>query len=609
MVAQVVAAGAEVAVEGAVAAIEEVTGVVAEITGSVDEASVSIANLGEKAPSRLDKLKEGFKSVGEAAKKTAEQIVDVFPGLEGLKNFTSLSGLSKLAQGFASFSDDLEQASRRIGMNTQSLAAWHAAAKAAGMTTKQFDDGMAKSQDAIRAAAHGEAPETAAMMHKLHVRTAHNRDGSIDYLTTQQRLMTAIHRMPNVVDQRDAAETAGMTDWLPMMQQGTWNDDKAKAYRRGLVPTEEEVARAKAFKDDISDLSDSVEDFGNRIGSALMPVLDPVIKKMSEWLDAHRAQIADQISTAVQKFVNWVSNIDWDRIGNFAEKAFNTLKNIAEEIAVVIGAISFAGLIAGAVSLVGVLMPLAATVLPAVLAGLELLAPAVLAVGAAWGALKLAKWVGVPGMGGPKAANDLPKGVNDVREGRWGAAFTHLPLGDFARASLARVFGKSNTQAAGAIEKRHAEDGNKPAGGQKTWQAIADSSANYVAGQALFGTTKQYRDMLDARRQRPGDAAATFNDDAYGFGPLAFSSIGRRPLGPVAPQGSPVQSPLSGTAPAWPLGNAPTGTVTPPAGEVALRVTFDNVPAGTRVEARSPSGAHFPTKINYAMGGDMRGLP
>ncbi|WP_183085103.1 hypothetical protein [Trinickia fusca] len=616
-------------VDGVVAAAESVTGVVEDITGSVEKASGSVTELGEKAPSRLDKLKEGFKSIGEAAKKAGEQIVGVIPGLEGLKDFTSLSGLSKLAQDFGKFSADLDLASRKIGMNTQSLAAWHAAAKAAGMTTKEFDDGMSKSQDAIRAAAHGEAPETAAMMRKLHVRTAHNRDGSIDYLTTQQRLMTSIHRMPNVVDQRDAAEKTGTADWLPMMQQGTWNEDKAEAYRRGLVPTSEEVARAKDFNDDVDKLTESVEDLGNRIGFALMPVLDPVVKKLAQWFDANRAQIADQIATAVQKFVNWMSNLDWDKIGGMASSVYNALggaKGVAIAIAAisfagpiasalkligaltslvtaVLPAISFSGLIAGASSLIGMLTSLAATVLPEVIAAMApLLAPVALVAGLSWGALKVAKWAGLPD-------TNVAKGADDVRGGQWLAASAHLPLGDFVQALLAKASGKSNDEIAQMLKASQAQDGKAPASKPQAGQLAPDSNAGYAADQTMFGTTKPYRDMLNAKRQGTGGAEAAFNESLLGIGPSGLLLTGRRPLGPVAPQGAPVQSPLSGTAPAWPIGNAPAATVARPAGEVALRVTFDNVPAGTRVEARSPSGAHFPTKINYAMGGDMRGLP
>ena len=51
-----------------------------------------------------------------------------------------------------------------------------------------------------------------------------------------------------------------------MIQNGTWDADKARAYKKSLVPTDAEIQKAKTFWENVNDLKDSVA--GLEIGRA-----------------------------------------------------------------------------------------------------------------------------------------------------------------------------------------------------------------------------------------------------------------------------------------------------------------------------------------------------
>ena len=362
----------------ATAVVKKIQDALGKITGPIDKVQKRAASMGDVGQAGLTKLRKGMDGVANSASKVVDKIVEIIPGLTAIGGAASIAGLSALATKFGNFGFGLNKSSKLLGMNAQDLAAWHVAAKRAGVSAEEFDSSMAGSQGAIRGAAFGADPHAMVMLQKMGVQIQHNKDGSIDYLSTQQKIMAALAKQPSVQGQRDAANALGMGALLPMIQQGTYAADKARAIRKGLVPTPEEIARATAFHQDINDLEDSVTGLGNSIGSKIIPVLDPLITGFAKWLDAHRVEIADAIANAVQKFADWIKSIDWNEVVSKMNKLFDSMGGI-KGIAIAIAAITFAGPIGGVLSLIGALTRLSTIALPAAIVQFGLLAAAGLA--------------------------------------------------------------------------------------------------------------------------------------------------------------------------------------------------------------------------------------
>ena len=628
--------------DAATATVKKIQAALSKVTDPVDKAQKRVGKFGDMGQASLAKLHKSFGKVANSASKVVDKIVEIIPGLTAIGGAASLAGLSALATKFGEFGFSLNKSSKLLGMNAQDLAAWHVAAKRAGVSAEEFDSAMSGSQMAIRGAANGADPHAMTLLQKMGVQIARNKDGTVDYYATQMRLMKAIPKLKTVEAQRDVAGSFGMGGLLPMLQQGTYDADKARAMREGLVPTDAEIAKAKAFNEDVSDLRGSAEGLGNSIGSALIPVLDPVVKKMSAWLNAHRAEIAEKISAAVQKFVNWISSINWDDVTSKAKALWDNLggvKGVVETIA----AIKLVGPISSVLSLITNLTKLTTMTIPR-------------AVGA------LARLGGSPIIAGILAmthSEDLNTGEDDYLKAhqakpgqKWdgdsvgnqhaavAAAATKDPKTAHAMA-LMQSLGWTKAQAAGIVANLWTESNlnsnivgdHGAAYGIGQWHADRQAQFKAWAGHDIRGSSldEQLRfvnyDLREGANWSAGRRlhAATTSDDSGRIvshyyerprnvaeemdkrGSLANAIAGVAPQGSLAAsqaQGGSTDAPQASQDDAANSRVAAMQQAAPTLQQHTVTFDFKNVPAGARVDAKSPDGGYLPTKINYAMSGN-----
>lgn len=628
--------------DAATATVNKIKAALSKVTEPIDKAQKRVGSLGDVGQANLMKLQKGLTGVARAAGGVVDKIVEIIPGLTAIGGAASLAGLSALAVKFGNFGFGLTKSSKLLGVNARDLAAWHVAAKRAGVSADAFDSSMGGSQMAIRAAAYGADPHAMMILQKMGVQIQRNNDGSIDYLTTQQRIMDALSKQKSVQGQREAAGALGMDGLLPMIQQGTWNDDKARAARKGLVPTSDELERAARFHRDINDLEDSVSGLGNTIGSRIIPILDPLVNGFAKWLDANRVQIAEKIGVAVQKFANWISQIDWDAVATKAKNFFDAIGGI-KGVAIAIAAITFAGPISGVLSLIASLTTLATVTVPAAataLAGLAT-APVMAAILALLHSKNLntgedaeiAKHQAQPGQ--EWGGDQIGKQHREVA-----AAAMKDPKTAAAIASL-QSMGWTKSQAAGLVSNLWTESNLRPnvvgdnghayGAGQwhedrqkdfKDWAGhdIHGSSLdeqirflnydlrygkNWSAGRRLHSTTtaEEAGRIVSKFYERPQNVDLEMNKRGSLANALATGVL------PEVADGQTSQT-EAGDSPhdarvASMQGSAPDGQHDARVAQLqqtALHVTFSNVPQGMRVEAKSPDGGYLPTKVNYAMG-------
>lgn len=424
--------------DDATAVINRINAALGKVTAPVDKMQKRFERVGSVGRGNIEKLTKGIEQAARAAHTLVDKVVELVPGLAAIGATGTVAGVVGLTNRFGNFGFTLNKTSKLLGMNAQDLAAWHVAAKRAGVSAGEFDSAMATSQSTIRDAAYGSNQAAMGLLQHLHVQIPRNGDGTVaDYQDVQQQIMRALGKIPSVQGQRAAADALGMGALLPMIQQGTYGADKARAMRKGLVPTADELTRATRFKQDINDLEDSVSGLGNSIGSRLVPILDPVVKGFAEWLDKNRSDIADKLSESVQKFVTWLSKVDWNDVSKKAKELWDNIGGV-KTVLITLAAINLAGPIASVLSLVTNLATLTTTTIPAAVGALGTLGAAGIA---AWGALKVAEIAGLPNV-------DKNNGIDDVRKGDWLMASAHLAAGDFLRALAAKGQGKSNDEIA-----------------------------------------------------------------------------------------------------------------------------------------------------------------
>jgi hypothetical protein len=629
--------------DAATATVNKIKAALGKITDPIDKTQKRVGKLGSAGAISLGKVEKGFRNVALSARGVVDKIAEIVPGLSAIGGAASVAGLSALAVRFGSFGFTLNKTSKLLGMNAQDLASWHVAARRAGVSAEEFDSAMNASQMAIRGAANGADPHAMLLLQKMGVQIARNKDGTVDYYSTQMRLMKAIQGQKSVEAQRDVAGAFGMGGLLPMIQQGTYDDDKARAFKQGLVPTADEIAKAKAFNEDISDLRGSVDGLGNSIGSALIPVLDPAVKSVAKWLNANRAQIADKIAAAVQRFVNWISSIDWDKVASKASSFYDAIGGI-KTVAIAIAAITFAGPISGVLSLIAALTRLAMVTVPAAVSALRLLAANPLLAGI----LALIHSENLnSGEDEYLAARQGQTWDGDpVGQRRAAANAKNAPIGDRQRYLFDRLkaAGYTDEQAAGQIGSLMQENGsldpsvvNQKSGAAGFAQWLGPRAKQFAA---MFGHTVDkgtFGEQVDyylwelqntertadqrIRMARTPEQAADIHAHEYERPAANEMNIANRQsyaeqvyakfAGKGAASDAPSEAPVAGGS-----AGAPAPAAAAAAGgadahdarvaemqRTAVHVTFENVPSGVRPEAKSSDGTYLPTKVNYRLDG------
>lgn len=626
----------------ATATVKKIQSALGKITDPIDKVQKKTRSLGEVGQAGLERLHKGLNKVGQAARDVADRVVEIIPGLAALGGAATLAGISALAVKFGNFGFGLNKSSKLLDMNAQDLAAWHVAAKRAGVSAEEFDSSMSGSQMAIRETAMGANPTAMAMLIKMGLQIARNKDGTIDYYETQMRLMKAIPKLKTVEAQRDVAGAFSMGSLLPMLQQGTYAADKARAMRKGLIPTDAEIARAVAFHQNINDLEDSVTGLGNSIGSSLTPVLEPLIIKFSAWLDAHRVEIANKLAEAVQKFSAWIQSIDWDSVSAKAKAFWDAIGGI-KGVLIAIAAITFAGPIAGVVGLIGKLTALTTTVIPAGIGAFAALGLAATAAAAAYTIEKIKDSTEPGHFVGRNAGAPMPTTLRASDTNAALAAGVSQGMHDFFSTQTGHFVSRADSNAhggTGGMEPLGIRNNNPlnmlDHGNEITYatpeEGIAKAAENlrrgyrgltlagiadkWTGGARTGNSPEQMANYVGLMSRGTGLGANDIPDldDNSTVAALIKSQIraenGKQPYSDEQVDAGVRQS--SAGASESPAATSASDDAAHAAQIAALQqhtVTFDfkNVPSGARVDAKSSDGSYLPTKVNYAMGGQNFG--
>jgi hypothetical protein len=637
--------------DAATAIIEKVNQALSKMTGNIEKSGKGTKGISDQARSSLGKLEDSFKKVERSASLVVDKIVEIVPGLAAIGGIGAIGAIS---EKFATFGQKLTTNARLVGMNTRELLKFEYAARRAGQSSESIVSTLSSMQDAIRGAAMGQNPQAMAQLLGWGVNLKRNADGSVanmDEVVLQ--VMDKIGAIKSAPAQRYAAGLFGATGSLPMIQQGQYRADMARANQPGFLPTDEEIAKGEALKKQLADLGQAFDTLTTKMGSDFMPIIGPLVDGFTKILSSSNGRVAAEMAVAFTAMFSVISVI---KIASATAK-FAALGSQLASAAGAAGPVTGAlGAVVGALSTLGV------------------------AAVAAWGALKVAQALGLPDV-------DNKQGAEDVRKGNWLAASTHLPAGDFLRAMAARAAGKSNDDIAASLAAgvNPNAKGGVPAStpAQAAAKAASDavaqaaaSAAQATAPASAVAQTASGALPLGIRSNNPlnvspngqeaiyasaedGIAAATYNlrknyqgltlaqisdkwtggartgnsatqqsnylamlTQGTGLGANAVPDLNNQQL--VAAMLTKQIQAENGTnsGQAWytpdqiaagvtrGFGGRPAMIGTSDAGQSQaaaargggnITVTFDNVPKGTRVEAKTNDGGWMPTRINYSL--------
>jgi hypothetical protein len=660
--------------DAATAIIEKVNQSLSKMTGNTQKLGKQTNDVAGQARSSLGKLEAAFDKAARSASLVVDKIVQIVPGLAAIGGMAGVGAIGAISDKFANFGMNLSNSARLVGMNTRELAKFEYAARRAGQSSESMVSTISSMQDAIRGAAMGQNPQAMAQMLGWGVNLKRNPDGSVanmnDVVLQVMDKIGAIHSAPA---QRYAAGLFGASGSLATIQQGTYRSDMARADRMGLVPTDADIDKGQQLKQKIIDLQSEVDALIVKIGSALMPVVGPLVDKFSQMLSASNGQVAGQIADAVQRIVNWASNVDWAGLISSAKQFFDEIGGLKGIFAAIV-AYKVTGVIASLVSFgatiasVGGITAGAVGTVAAAVSGLGLLAAgAAVVINKLKDSTEGGHYVRRGPGAGPAQQHPLPASESnqswwDRTKAAWNAQGHFVSRAD--RNAHGTTSGTAPDLTALAQAQSAAQASQAPAAAAETATAPADAAAQAAAlplgvrsnnplnvspnGQeaiyasaedgiaaATYNLRKNYSGLtLDQIADKWTGGARTGNTpqqranylsmltQGTGLGANAVPDLNNQQL--VAAMLTRQIQAENGTnnGQAWytpdqvaagvarGFGGRPAMVGTSDAGQAqaaatrgggAITVTFNNVPKGTNVEAKTGDGGWMPTRINYSL--------
>ncbi|WP_338662631.1 phage tail tip lysozyme [Pararoseomonas sp. SCSIO 73927] len=302
---------------------------VARMVGSTLQLGGAVKRLGGDIGRGL-----GLDRLRNQARGVADTIGAIVPPLSAITAAGTITGVYRLADGWARTGAELGRLSQRAGASVRQVASLQAAAKIAGASGEDMAQGLVSLGDAVTDAVGGRDDTAAAYFRMLGIqmRDASGRArGAADILpevadglqrigdpALQARVMGALRLPPGLIP-----ALSGGRRGLRELQ--------AEAERYGA--TNEEGARAaRQFEEAQAKLTLAGQGLANTLAARLAPSMVPLIDGAREWVVTNREWIGLKVGEAVTGMARGFAAVPWTEIGQGIQTVGNGLRWIHENV-------------------------------------------------------------------------------------------------------------------------------------------------------------------------------------------------------------------------------------------------------------------------------------
>lgn len=334
----------------------------------------------ENVSKTLANIQKNFKSFSKSAQNLGKSMSNLasisFAPLAGGLTAAG-AAIRNSVKAMADYGTSVDDASRSLGVAADSLQAFRYAADLGGSSASEMDGAIAMLNKNMANAVSGKNKDLVELFNKL----------GISMQDANGQTKTAADLMPELADaiakQSDQTAKAYIANLafgrsgqnlIKTLNGGAEGLDAARkeAEKFGLVMSKEDVAAATEFGDSLTRTQKAVQGVQNSIGSKLLPVLQPMLDGMNNWIAQNREWLATTIADGVKDLSQALKDIDFKKIiegaMNFIKgcvKLFNALGGV-KTVAIAVSAV-FAGKVVASILAVGkALMVLAANPIGAV---------------------------------------------------------------------------------------------------------------------------------------------------------------------------------------------------------------------------------------------------
>lgn len=279
---------------------------------AVDKVSGPMAKMNKS----LNGLKKSMGGIGSAGASLARGVAVPLAALGG----GAMAGAIGSVKKFLDYSGKLQDASERLGVSSEKLQEWGYVAQKSGVDSETLYGSMEKLNKSMFAAAGGKGA-AADLFKKL----------GINVKDSNGHLKTSADIMPQLADAFAKNENATLRTAMAttlmgksggamvgVLSQGSAAIAKQAQEARALggVLSDKQIAAGDAFSDEKwLKLTTQMNGLALTLGSALLPVLEPIVTKFSKWLEGNHTEILKNMNSAITAVGGALESIDWVAVG------------------------------------------------------------------------------------------------------------------------------------------------------------------------------------------------------------------------------------------------------------------------------------------------------
>tara|TARA_R110001583_G_scaffold189552_2_gene352733 strand:+ start:29683 stop:31446 length:1764 start_codon:yes stop_codon:yes gene_type:complete len=280
---------------------ENASGAVRRVQGMLTSLRARAAGLSRAMG--FHRITDGFRRLGRSFSGLSSHISGVAAGMLGLAGIGLGGGLLAWIIGGAGEADEMAKFGRRIGISIEELQKWqHAANQAAGMTSEGLRNSFRDLTKNIGDAANGigrAKPVFEAL--GISLRDGQGRVRSMTDILPE--LQAAFRKIDNPALKTSAAMKlfgeSGAKMALLLEQPQSEMDRLFKDMERLGVITTQTATDTESYNDAMDSFGKSITGVRNGLMGKLMPVLTPLIRKMTDFIATIRPQIVERLGDAL----------------------------------------------------------------------------------------------------------------------------------------------------------------------------------------------------------------------------------------------------------------------------------------------------------------------
>lgn len=328
-------------VDKATATINRINNSVSKMTRPYTNLARSVGQFGKA--SGLTQLGKNMGKAASEAGKLASKVGLVAAPMTALVGGGTIAGVYELATSWARLGAETSRTAETLGVSAQDMDTMRNSNRLLGISADTTTSSFRAFSDTLQDARWGRNQGAAAMLQYMGIGLHKTKSGAID----AERAMIEFADKVKKVQERDPAaarklaQSFGVEALLPVLSKGgaAMKAYQAEAQRLAGTKTPEMFERANSFALSINKMGVAVDGMKNSIGDKLIPVLDPLIEKWTNWIAANRELIGQRVAEIADRIGRALDGIDLtkviDGIGKFVNGAIDVAKwvdNIVQDM-------------------------------------------------------------------------------------------------------------------------------------------------------------------------------------------------------------------------------------------------------------------------------------